>query len=177
MQSLRSFAGVFVFTALLALACQPSSTPTALDDTPENRLAQIDRYFVAQPPEQMMKDMAETMSEGMPDDQRARFVELMTKLDMAKLKTAMRDAMVKHFTADEVRALADFYGSEVGKSAMGKYGAYMADVMPTIQAEVIAVVGREFAEQPQQQEPGPDAEAGKESGMEPPAAPSEPPNG
>jgi hypothetical protein len=181
MRSLRLFTGVFVFTALLVLACQPSSTPTALDDTPENRLAQIDRYFVAQPPEQMMKDMAENMSAGMPDDQRARFVELMTKLDMEKLKTAMRDSMVKHFTADEVRALADFYGSEVGKSAMGKYGAYMADVMPTIQAEVIAVVGRaqsEFAEQSQQQEPVPDAEAGKESPMElPPAAPTEPPNG
>jgi hypothetical protein len=33
--------------------------------------------------------------------------------------------------------LADFYGSPVGKSAMQKFGAYMADVMPAIQAEML----------------------------------------
>jgi hypothetical protein len=32
--------------------------------------------------------------------------------------------------------LADFYGSPVGKSAMQKFGAYMADVVPAIQAEM-----------------------------------------
>jgi len=48
----------------------------------------------------------------------------------------MTDAMVKHFTTDELKALADFYGSPVGKSAMQKFGAYMADVMPAIQAEM-----------------------------------------
>jgi hypothetical protein len=45
--------------------------------------------------------------------------------------------MVKHFSAEELKALADFYGSPVGKSAMSKFGAYMADVMPAIQAEMI----------------------------------------
>jgi len=34
-------------------------------------------------------------------------------------------------------ALADFYGSPVGKSAMQKFGAYMADIMPTIEAEIM----------------------------------------
>ena len=48
----------------------------------------------------------------------------------------MTDAMVKHFTTEELKALADFYGSPVGKSAMQKFGAYMADVMPAIQAEM-----------------------------------------
>jgi len=48
----------------------------------------------------------------------------------------MKESMVKNFTADELKALADFYGSPVGKSAMKKFGAYMADVMPSIQAEV-----------------------------------------
>jgi hypothetical protein len=33
--------------------------------------------------------------------------------------------------------LADFYGSPVGKSAMQKFGAYMADLMPVLQAEII----------------------------------------
>jgi len=44
--------------------------------------------------------------------------------------------MIKNFTADELKALADFYGSPVGKSAMAKFGNYMADVMPGMMAEV-----------------------------------------
>ena len=45
--------------------------------------------------------------------------------------------MVKHFTTEELKALADFYGSPVGKSAMQKFGAYMADIMPVMQAEIM----------------------------------------
>ena len=33
--------------------------------------------------------------------------------------------------------MADFYGSSVGKSEMQKFGAYMVDLMPIIQAEMI----------------------------------------
>jgi hypothetical protein len=63
---------------------------------------------------------------------------MMTKdLDIAALSKAMTDAMAKHFTTEELKALADFYGSPVGKSAMQKFGAYMADLMPIIQAEMI----------------------------------------
>jgi hypothetical protein len=36
-----------------------------------------------------------------------------------------------------LKALADFYGSPVGKSAMQKFGAYMADIMPTMEAEIM----------------------------------------
>jgi hypothetical protein len=49
----------------------------------------------------------------------------------------MTDAMIKHFTTDELKALADFYGSPVGKSVMQKFGAYMAELMPTMQAEIV----------------------------------------
>jgi len=39
-------------------------------------------------------------------------------VDIAALSKAMIDAMVKNFTTKELKALADFYGSPVGKSAM-----------------------------------------------------------
>jgi hypothetical protein len=74
----------------------------------------------------------------LPPDQAKKFREVMTKeLDSEALDKAMRDAMIKHFTADELGALADFYGSKIGKSAMAKFGAYMADVMPVMQAELL----------------------------------------
>jgi hypothetical protein len=48
----------------------------------------------------------------------------------------MTDAMIKHFTTEELKALADFYGSPVGKRRC-KFGAYIADLMPTMHAEIM----------------------------------------
>lgn len=107
-------------------------------DTPETRRHEAERYLQATPPKALFEDMADKMATNLPADQRQQFKQMMTKeLDIAALSTAMTDAMVKHFTTEELKALADFYGSPVGKSAMQKFGAYMADLMPVIQAEMI----------------------------------------
>jgi hypothetical protein len=82
--------------------------------------------------------MADKMATNLPADQRQQFKQMMTKdLDIAALSKAMTGAMVKHFTTKELKALADVYGSPVGKSAMQKFGAYMADLMPVIEAEMM----------------------------------------
>ena len=110
----------------------------ALEDTPENRRRQADRYLAATPPREMILDAAEQISRSIPREQRQQFKDLMTKhLDIAALKKSMRQAMTRHFSADELKALADFYGSSVGKSAMKKFGVYMADVMPVIRKELV----------------------------------------
>ena len=107
-------------------------------DTPETRRHEADRYLQATPPKALFEDMADKMATNLPADQRQQFKQMMTKdLDIAALSKAMTGAMVKHFTTEELKALADFYGSPVGKSAMQKFGAYMADLMPIIQAEII----------------------------------------
>lgn len=123
----------FIPIALLALA----SHCLALEDTPENRNAEAQRYLKATPPQEMMNDMTVNMAKNLPEAQRDGFIKLMTKnLDLAAVEKATKDAMVKHFTANELKGLADFYSSPEGKSAMKKMGVYMADVMPVIQAEV-----------------------------------------
>ena len=114
----------------LALA----STVLAIEDTPENRRAQADRYLAATPPKEMLADMVAQVAKNLPPYRQAEFQDLLTKhLDIEAVTRAIRDAMVRHFTADELAALADFYGSPLGKSAMKKFGAYMADVMPSLQ--------------------------------------------
>ena len=135
---------------LLAALCI-ISTAFGIEDTPENRIREAERYLKATPPEEMFSDIAEQMAKNMLESQRESFKNLMTKhLDVPAFTKAMKDSMVKHFSAEELKALADFYGSEVGKSAMKKFGVYMADVMPTIQGEVMkaqAKANREQAEQ------------------------------
>jgi hypothetical protein len=107
-------------------------------DTPESRRREAERYLQVSPPKALFEDMADKMAANLPPDQREKFKRMMTAdLDIAALSKAMTDAMVKHFTTDELKALADFYGSPVGKSAMQKFGAYMADLIPALQAEII----------------------------------------
>ena len=107
-------------------------------DTPETRRHEAERYLKVIPPKALFEDMADKMAANLPPDQRDQFKKLMTsQLDIAALTKAMIDSMVKHFTTEELKALADFYGSPVGKSAMQKFGAYMADIMPTMEAEIM----------------------------------------
>jgi hypothetical protein len=107
-------------------------------DTPETRHREAERYLQANPPKALFEDMADKMAANLPPDQRQQFKRMMTAdLDIAAVSKAMTDAMVKNFTTEELKALADFYGSPIGKSAMQKFGTYMADLMPVLQAEMI----------------------------------------
>jgi hypothetical protein len=126
---------VFVLVVLTFCTWSPVYCAT---DTPETRHHEADRYLQAVPPKALFEDMADKMATNLPADQRQQFTQMITKdLDIAAVSKAMTDAMVKHFTTEELKALADFYGSPVGKSAMQKFGAYMADLMPVIQAEMV----------------------------------------
>jgi len=119
------------------LLCLPAIT-AAIEDSPGARAAQADRYLKAMPPREVFDDLAKQMSQNMPPEQAELFRKVMTEqLELSALENAMRAAMIKHFTANELSALADFYGSEVGRSAMSKFGPYMIDVMPVMQAEMI----------------------------------------
>jgi hypothetical protein len=109
----------------------------ALDDTPANRAAQADYYLRIMSPRSLMNDLTEKLSATLPENRRADFKALLMKnLDMDAVANLMRAAMIKNFSADELKALADFYGSPVGKSAMAKMGTYMADAMPKMMAEL-----------------------------------------
>ena len=119
----------------------------AMPDTPENRAREAARYIQTTPPKDLLRDMAEKVSVQFPADQRDAFKAVLTKnLDIEALTAAMRGAMVKHFSADELSALADFYGSSIGKSAMSKFSAYMAEVMPALQAEMVKAIQKTQAE-------------------------------
>ena len=81
-----------------------------LADTKEYRLREAKRYLKATPPEEMIADLARNLAQNIPESERQEFIDLMTKhLDLGAFATHMTDSMVKHFTAEELKALADFY--------------------------------------------------------------------
>jgi hypothetical protein len=135
------FFGLFMTASLPALA---------LEDTPQNREREVSRYLKAMSPEEMMADMSNKVAATLPPEQREVFITMMTKhLDMARLTAAMRQGMVKSFSADELQALADFYSSPVAKSAVAKMGTYMAEVMPIVITEIQAAAEKAQMEQAQ----------------------------
>lgn len=122
--------------AFLAIMWLASSVALAQDSTAD-REAAADRYLRAVPMAKMLDDTFSELSKQLPPDQRAQFLQkIRVAVRADALEQIARTSMIKTFTAEELNALADFYGSKHGASAMQKFGIYMAQVMPAIQAEV-----------------------------------------
>lgn len=134
-------------TFLFLLVTCFATAAFGIEDTPANREAAAKRYLAAVPVKSLFNDLGEQMARTAPPDQREMILKVFTQyIDADAMTKCMLEVMVRHFTADELQAMAQFYGSDVGKSVMKKFGAYMADAMPFIQAEMMKVDARVRAE-------------------------------
>ena len=107
-------------------------------DTEQERVAAAKRYLEVAQMSRITDDTVTELAKSLPAEQRGKFLQFMREAVRPEvLERAALASMVKVFTAQEINALADFYGSPVGKSAMSKFGLYMADVMPVIQQEML----------------------------------------
>ena len=85
----------------------------------------------------MLQDGFAELAKQLPEDKRAGFIaNAKQSIHVEALDRIALDALVKTFTTDELNALADFYGSKQGRSAMQKFGIYMGQIMPAMQAEM-----------------------------------------
>ena len=135
-------------TTILGFLISLSLTAPAfgLENTPGNRVLQADRYLAANPPEEIFAEIAEQIRITLPAEEQKPFIEMLTKhLNIDVLAEAMKNAMIKHFTADEICALADFYSMPGAKSAMRKMGIYMAEIIPVVQEEMLRAQQKAFA--------------------------------
>ena len=113
------------------------------NDTKEARIQAAERYLAAIPISQLLEDTFREMSKSLPEAIREGFIAQMRIVVRADiLEAATRASLVRHFTVDELNAMTEFYSSPHGASAMRKFGAYMADVMPAVQEEVILGLDR-----------------------------------
>jgi hypothetical protein len=111
----------------------------AMDDTIANRELEATRYIVARPTREALEAITDAMikSENVPPEKRKEVKDLLLKyLDLETLTKDMKVSMIKLFTADELKALADFYELPAAHSAMSKMGAYMDDLGPDIKLQI-----------------------------------------
>ena len=106
-------------------------------DTVQTRTAAARVYLKVVPASEVFSAMAARMSDQMEPAQAAAFKESMrSSLDIPLIERSMTEALVKHFTVKEIRALTVFHRSAEGRSIMKKMPAYTAEMMPVIREQL-----------------------------------------
>ena len=128
---------VLVFLAMASSAYSQGGPP----DTLENRRIAAERYLTAAPPAELIADGIRELAALRPEGQREEAARRMRELVQPdRMRRIMMETLVRRFTAHELEALAGFYGSEVGRSIVKKFGPYNADIQPHIRAEFARVL-------------------------------------
>ncbi len=135
-------------------------------DNEENRTAAAKEYMKIAPPKDLLQDFTSGVAEKLPEQFRKPF---MTVISSQELQDAANQivlkALVKHFTANEIKAMIAFYSTPEGKAILQKDGAYRAEVMNGINIELMTA----FKKAVQEQHPK------TPEGQQPPAAGQLPP--
>ena len=112
-------------------------SPAHAQSNEADKQAAVERYLRAVPMSKMMEDTYVQLAKQVPQDKQAQFIADMRKVVKAeRVEQIAKGAMLRTFTLEELNALADFYSSEHGASAMAKFGAYMGEVMPPLMQEI-----------------------------------------
>lgn len=126
----------FAIVTALVLLWTTAGVASAEDDLAARQAAAA-RYLSVVPLAKMLDDMYDAVATNIPPDQREEFKKKMSRVvRLDALERITLDALVQTFTVDELDALAEFYGSKHGASAMKKFGAYMSAIMPPLLQEM-----------------------------------------
>jgi len=135
-------------------ASQPGASPAPVADSEESRQTAAKQYLELVPPQELLAEMSDKVVKMLPEKDQKVFLEVMKGKSMREATYRISlNALVKHFTVNEIKALTAFYGSPEGKSVRHKLGDYMADVMPQVHQEMIATLQKLQQEQQGSQEP------------------------
>jgi hypothetical protein len=97
----------------------------------------VDEYLSLVPTKDLVNDMTERLAATVPEDKREAFKSMLTKhFDLDALLAAQKQSLAKIFTVGELKAMIAYQSTPEGRSSLKKMGAYMADMMPVVQAEL-----------------------------------------
>jgi hypothetical protein len=114
----------------------------ALDDTIANREQQADRYFA----ERSLKTMCiDSLTDGDKDDSEAhqKKMRLIKYIDWQAIDKGMKEAAIKTYTADELKALADMCATPAGCSALKKTDDFGKAITPILKLEITRAIAKE----------------------------------
>lgn len=125
---------LFRVLAFVALACVVLMAHQArADDAAEKRALAV-RVNEARPVKAQLERVMDARLARLPAEKRTAAKEkIMAAIDYEKIDAVTIDGLVSVYTLDELKAMADFYGSDTGKSIEKKAPALQALVKPEVQ--------------------------------------------
>jgi hypothetical protein len=119
----------------LALLCGCATTRTPSAPSSKERCAEDLLALV--PPEVMFSQLAQPFAQGYtrPHSQQQAHTSFIRNLDTAELNRILREALLKHFTEPELKALLAFYSTPEGRACLAKTAPFAADVVPACAQE------------------------------------------
>lgn len=116
---------------LLALCgCASAPAPQTGSATAKERYA--DQLMAIVPPEVMFAQLSEPDATcyALPGKAEKAHYNFMRNVDRSALDAIIRQALLKHFTEPELKALASFYSTPEGRACMAKVAPFAAEVVP-----------------------------------------------
>ncbi len=114
---------------------------TAAENSDQNRQSLAERCVKAAPTEVVARIACSRVAlvrGDIPEAQRQEFVKAMlSELDLKLMAAKRVEVMAKHFTADELSALAEFYESPSGHSAWQKLDGYVEDMQGAMKSKML----------------------------------------
>jgi hypothetical protein len=130
-------------TCALLLALSACTTaPSAKAPSEKERLA--DALLAIVPPSQMFAELAEPHAAQFGTGQRSdrAHANFMRNVDAAALDAIVREALVRRFTEEDLRALVAFCSTPEGRACLTKVAPFACEVMPACLHEASRAYGR-----------------------------------
>ena len=107
-------------------------------DEHSDKMVAAEKYLEISNIDEMMSGMLEEFKKNPQVRGNEKVMDIAFKAyDMEAVKEAMKEAMAKRFTLEEMNMLNEFYATPQGQSILKKMPAYMSDVMPLMQKEMM----------------------------------------
>jgi len=89
------------------------------------------------PPGVMFAQLAEPYADAYAPQQKHEkaHANFMRNVDLSEIDRIIREALLRHFSEAELKALAAFYSTPEGRSCMAKVAPFAADVVPACSHE------------------------------------------
>jgi len=113
-------------------------TPLQAEDATSLKIDAAERYMRVANLGAIWESMVSEHAATLPEPERTEYLQSpQSKINIEKFEAILLDGLIEVFTAEELNALADFYGSEAGQSALAKFGKFSAYINPRIENIVV----------------------------------------
>jgi len=122
---------------LLALSGITACTTPSQSNAHATQEQLAEELMAIVPPEIMFAQLAEPYAQAyaLPHKQTKAHSNFMRNVDLNEVNRIIREALLKHFTEAELKALVSFYSTPEGRSCMTKAAPFAADVVPSCSHE------------------------------------------